>query len=140
MATTVLVVALWWNAASTNDPIGQHRDSNLTSSAPAVTITPIPASAPVTSSDDPSAVQPADINARAAVAHPKPPPGDLLAAIKYAQEERGNPTITPPVGQSSWQGLSPKDAAKVLEEAVKATFAPSASSAVSPFRNDKPVN
>lgn len=64
------------------------------------------------------------------------PSGDLFAAIKRAQAATDNLTLSP-AGQSSWQGMSDKAAAKVFEDAVKAAQQQSSAVIVSPFGSVK---
>lgn len=117
----VIGIAVWWNTNTAN-----HTG---TSAEPVQSNTVIQPEANTLAT---KAEPPPD----AQTASPAMPPrGDLAAAIKQAQAEKSIPLpAPPPVGQSSWQGLSPKEAARVFEDAVKAS---SQTSPVSPFRHEQ---
>lgn len=96
-------------------------------------VTPMRATTPNNNSGEPPSSIAQQTGAEAGTLPRKPPPGDLLAAINQARAEKGIPTIAaPPPGQASWQGMSPKEAAKVFEDAVKAANT-NTSSPASPF-------
>ena len=130
-----LGIAVWWNADPVTDQDAPRREPRVNSGELAVpsqsaATAPVGVVAPGPSAGFAPDVQPPGTGSRVEAHHVKPAPGDLLAAIKHAQAEAGNPTPSPSPGPSSWQGMSSKDATKVFEDAVKAA---SPSSAVSPF-------
>lgn len=116
VAGVVMGITVWWVSGPVINQVSSYPDPYVNSGAFAVqhqlTIsTPFRADMPDASSA---------------------PSGDLLAAIKRAQAATGNSTLSP-AGQSSWQGMSDKAAAKVFEDAVKAAQQRSSAVIVSPF-------
>lgn len=95
-----------------------------------------PTAAPVGESLEP--VPTTTSSAPPAQSAPPAAPVDLAVAIERARAAQGlpPPTATPPVpppGQTSWQNMTPQEAAKVFEDAVKNK---SVSSPASPFRHE----
>lgn len=137
-----LTLGVWWYVATVPDQDAPRRDPQAGPGtsvilAPQTLATPVGAEPILPSTGSSSAAAGTAASTTAVAPRPETPPGDLLAAIKRAQAAAGTQAIAPPVGQSSWQGMSPKEAAKAFEEAVKAA---SASSAVSPFSKEKAKN
>lgn len=62
---------------------------------------------------------------------PRQVPADLGVALELARSASVAPPHGPPGGQASWQGMTPQDAAKVFEAAVRPDS--SAPATVNPF-------
>jgi len=123
----ILSFTVWWSTR-VGDQDAVRRVPHQRSSAPSSIDRPSRAADPITSAEYPYPVR----GSSAGIVHVKPAPKDLIAAIVHAQAEEGKPTLSSPIGQSSWKGMPPEEAAKVFENAVKAA---SNSSATSPFRD-----
>jgi hypothetical protein len=99
---------------------------------------PVRGGSPAPGGESQSVLQPAGSNSGAMAPRLEPPPRDLIDAIRRAQAASGNQPLPSPTEQSSGQAhqpMSPNEAAKAFENAVKALRNTSAVSPFGPAKN-----